>query len=347
LILYDRRKRVTIKDVAQKAGVSTQTVSRVINKFSYVSGKTRNHVEAVIQQLGYHPSSLARSLSQQRSYTLGIVTFDLKYIGSSLTLSGIADKADELGYMLLIKEVNTRTTQRVDDVIDALLASQVDGILWAVPEIGDNHAWVEERLEKIPVPVLFLAMQPRLGIPSVATDNFQGAATAVLHLLDCNRKKIGHISGPLGWWEADERRRGWSETLKAAGLNTSEGHCVEGDWSCGSGEQALSQLLESFPEMDAVFVANDQMALSVLREVCRRGIRIPEQLAVIGFDNIPESSYFCPPLTTISQDLRLLGEKAVQRMVEIIQAQQENRPFIAQSSLITPNLVVRESSKPV
>jgi len=137
-------------------------------------------------------------------------------------------------------------------------------------------------------------MQPRLGIPSVATDNFQGAATAVLHLRDCNRKKIGQISGPLGWWEADERRRGWSETLKAAGLNTSEGHCVEGDWSCGSGEQALSQLLESFPEMDAVFVANDQMALSVLREVCRRGIRIPKQLAVIGFDNIPESSYLVP-----------------------------------------------------
>jgi DNA-binding LacI/PurR family transcriptional regulator len=109
----------------------------------------------------------------------------------------------------------------------------------------------------------------------------------------------------------------------------------------------LSQLLESFPEMDAVFVANDQMALSVLREVCRRGIRIPEQLAVIGFDNIPESNYFCPPLTTISQDLRLLGEKAVQCVVEIIQAQQENRPFSVQSSLITPNLVVRESSKPV
>jgi DNA-binding LacI/PurR family transcriptional regulator len=255
------------------------------------------------------------------------------------------DKADELGYMLLIKELNNFTTSRIDDVIDSLLARQVDGILWAVPEIGDNHAWIQERMQKIPVPVLFVAMQPREGIPSIATDNFQGTVLAVLHLLECKRKKIGHISGPLGWWEADERKRGWRETLNAVGLSTSEQHCVQGDWSCASGEQALIQLLESFPDMDAVFVANDQMALSVLREVCRRGIKIPEQLAVIGFDNIPESNYFCPPLTTISQDLQLLGEKAVQGVVEIIQAQQGNRPFIAQSSLITPNLVVRQSSR--
>ena len=345
MIPFDRRKRITIKDVAQKAGVSTQTVSRVMNKFSFVAGETRHRVEAVEEQLGYRPSLLARSLSQQRSYTLGIVTCDLKYIGPSRTLSGIADKADELGYMLLIKELNNFTTNRIDDVMDSLLARQVDGILWAVPEIGNNHAWIEERMEKIPVPVLFVAMQPRRGIPSVGTDNFQGAVVAVLHLLDCKRKKIGHISGPLGWWEADERKRGWRETLDVAGLDTSEHHCAQGDWSPASGEQALTQLLESFPDMDAVFVANDQMALSVLREVCRRGIKIPEQLAVIGFDNIPESNYFCPALTTISQNLQLLGEKAVQGVVEIIQARQENRPFIAQSLLITPSLIVRESSK--
>jgi DNA-binding LacI/PurR family transcriptional regulator len=316
-----------------------------MNKFSFVSAETRQHVEAVVEQLGYRPNMLARSLSQQRSYTLGIVTFDLKYIGSSRTLSGIADKANELGYMLLIKELNNFIVPRIDDVIDSLLAHQVDGILWTVPEIGDNHAWIEERMQKIPVPVLFVAMQPREGIPSVATDNFQGAVVAVLHLLDCKRKRIGHISGPAGWWEADERKRGWRETLSAAGLHTSERHCAQGDWSSASGEQALNQLLDSFPEMDAVFVANDQMALSVLREVCRRGIRIPEQLAVIGFDNIPESNYFYPSLTTISQDLHLLGETAVQGVVEIIKARQENSPFTAQSLLITPKLVVRESSR--
>ena len=338
------KKRVTIKDVAQSAGVSTQTVSRVMNNFSYVSGETRQRVEAVVEKLGYHPSTRARSLSQQRSYTLGIVTFDLKYIGPSRTLKGIADKADELGYMLLMKELDNFDANRIDNAIDSLLARQVDGILWAVPEIGENHAWVDERMVKIPVPVLFIAMRPRNGIPSVATDNFQGAALAIQHLLDCGRKKIGHISGPLGWWEADERKRGWQETLKAAGVDTSEKRCAEGNWSPVSGEQAFTQLLESFPDMDAVFVANDQMALSVLREAWHRGINIPEQLAVIGFDNIPESAYFYPSLTTISQDLQLLGGQAVQNTVEMIQARQRNQPILTQSSFIQPTLVVRESS---
>jgi DNA-binding LacI/PurR family transcriptional regulator len=344
LIPAERRKRITIKDVAQAAGVSTQTVSRVINKFSYVSGETRQRVEAVVDQLGYRPSTLARSLSQQRSYTLGIVTYDLKYIGPSRTLNGIADKADELGYMLLMKEIDNFDANRIDDVIDSLLARQVDGILWAVPEIGDNHFWVDEWLEKIPVPVLFVAMLPRKGITSVSTDNYQGAVMAIQHLLDRGRKEIGHISGPHGWWEADERKRGWHETLISAGLDPSEQQCVEGNWSSSSGEQAFIQLLESFPDMDAVFVANDQMALSVLREASRRGICIPKQLAVVGFDGIPESAYFCPSLTTISQDLQLLGEQAVQNVVEMIQARQGNLSVISQSKFIQPTLVVRESS---
>ena len=347
MILPERRKRVTIKDVAQAAGVSTQTVSRVMYKFSYVSGETRQRVETVVEQLGYHPSTLARSLSQQRSYTLGIVTFGLKYIGPSRTLNGIADKADELGYMLLMKELDNFNINRIDEVIDSLLARQVDGILWVAPEIGDNHAWIDERLKNIPVPVLFIAMQPRDDISSVSTDNFQGGVMAIQHLLDCGRKKIGHISGPLSWWEAEERKRGWRETLIAAGLDASEQHCIEGNWSSASGEQAFIQLLEAFPDMDAVFVANDQMSLGVLREANRRGIHVPEQLAVIGFDNIPESAYFYPSLTTISQDLQLLGEQAVQNIVEMIHDRQENRPIIAQSRFIQPDLVVRESSKRV
>ncbi|MBK9602762.1 MAG: LacI family DNA-binding transcriptional regulator [Anaerolineales bacterium] len=345
MILSDRRKRVTIKDVALAAGVSTQTVSRVMNKFSYVSEKTRQRVEAVVEQLAYHPSALARSLSQQRSFMLGIVTFGLKYIGPSRTINGIADKADELGYMLLMKEIDKFSTTSIDEVIDSLLARQVDGILWVAPEIGDNHSWVEEQKSKITVPILFLAMKPRDSISSVSTDNFQGAVMAVQHLLSCGRKRIGHISGPVSWWEADERKRGWQETLNSVGFDTSEYRCAEGNWSSASGEQAFGQLMQKFPDLDAVFVANDQMSLGVLREAIRRGIRVPEQLAVIGFDNIPESAYFYPSLTTIYQDLQLLGEQAVQIIVEMIQARQENRSVMARSRFIQPSLVVRESSR--
>ena len=345
MIPTEHRKRITIKDVAQAAGVSTQTVSRVVNKFSYVSEETRQRVEEVVEQLGYRPSTLARSLIQQRSYTLGVVTFGLKYIGPSRTLNGVADKADELGYMLLMKELDNFDINSIDDVIDSLLARQVDGIIWVAPEIGNNHSWLDERLEKIPVPVLFLAMEPREGISSVATDNYQGAVMAVQHLLDCGRTKIGHISGPLSWWEADERKRGWRDTLIKAGLDASDQHCKEGNWSSASGEQAFIQLLEVFPNLDAVFVANDQMALGVLREAHRKGIRIPEQLAVIGFDNLPESAYFYPSLTTISQDLQMLGEQSVQYVVEMIQARQGNQSVIAQSRFIQPTLIVRESTK--
>ncbi|MBK7449812.1 MAG: LacI family DNA-binding transcriptional regulator [Anaerolineales bacterium] len=347
MIASERRKRITIKDVAQAAGVSTQTVSRVMNKFSYVSEETRQRVESVVEELNYRPSTLARSLIQQRSYTLGVVTFGLKYIGPSRTLNGVADKADELGYMLLMKELDNFDINSIDDVIDSLLARQVDGIIWVAPEIGDNHSWLDERLEKIPVPVLFLAMQPRDGISSIATDNYQGGVLAVQHLLDCGRKKIGHISGPMSWWEADERKRGWSETLTKAGLDAPESHCTEGNWSSASGELAFIQLLESFPDLDAVFVANDQMSLGVLGEAHRQNIKIPEQLAVIGFDNIPESAYFYPSLTTISQDLQMLGERSVQYVVEMIQARQGNQSVIAQSRFIQPTLIVRESTKRV
>ncbi|MCA1900400.1 MAG: LacI family transcriptional regulator [Chloroflexi bacterium] len=344
-MISDKKKRVTIKDVAQAAGVSTQTVSRVMNKFSYVSEDTRKRVEEVVERLGYNPSALARSLIQRRSYTLGVVTSGLKHIGPSRTLNGVADKADELGYMLLMKELDNFDNSRVGEAIDSLLARQVDGIVWAAPEIGDNHSWLDERLDRIPVPVIFLSMRPRKGVFSVATDNYQGGAMAIRHLLGCGRKKIGHISGPLAWWEAVERKRAWRETLIEAGLDAREEHCAEGNWSAASGEQAFIRLLESYPDMDAVFVANDQMALSVLREAARRGVSVPSQLAVVGFDNIPESAYFHPSLTTVFQDLQLLGEQAAQIVVEMIQARQQEQPTFAQSKFIQPALIIRESSQ--
>ncbi len=345
MTLPERKKRVTIKDVARAAGVSTQTVSRVMNKFSYVSNETRHRVESVVEQMGYRPSTLARSLIQQRSFTIGVVTFGLKYIGPSRTLNGIADKADELGYMLLMKELDNFDAVSIENVIDSLLARQVDGILWAVPEIGDNRNWLSDHFASIPVPVLFLTMEPRPNVSSVSTDNYQGAAMAVRHLLECGRKRVGHISGPLAWWEAKERKRGWREVLEQHGIEASEHRCTEGNWSSASGETAFNQLLDKFPYLDSVFVANDQMALSVMREAHRQEIEIPEQLAVIGFDNIPESAHFYPSLTTISQDLQLIGEQAVQNIVEMIQARQENRLIAAQSRFFQPFLIVRESTK--
>jgi DNA-binding LacI/PurR family transcriptional regulator len=344
LILSDRRKRVTIKDVAQAAGVSTQTVSRVMNKFSYVSDETRQRVDEVVEELGYRPSTLARSLSQQRSYTLGVVTFGLKYIGPSRTLNGIADKADELGYMLLMKKMDNFNVNRIDEVIDSLLARHVDGIIWDVPENDENRAWAQG-LESLPVPIVFMSMEPKPGYSVVSMDSYLGAQMATQHLLEQGCGQIGHIAGPLDWWEARLRQQGWRDTLAKAGIQVSDNQWEQGNWSSASGAVAIEKLFARYPEMDGVFVANDQMALSVLSEASRRGIKVPDQLAVVGFDGIAESENFYPPLTTISQDPQLLGGRAVENLVEMIQARQENKPTVAQFSLIQPTLEIRESSK--
>jgi LacI family transcriptional regulator len=342
--LREHKKRITVKDVALAAGVSTQTVSRVMNKFSYISDETRQRVEAVVEQLGYRPSTLARSLIQQRSYTLGVVTFGLKYIGPSRTLNGIADKADELGYMLLMKKLDNFEANGIDEVIESLLARQVDGIIWDVPEVDENCAWAQG-IESLPVPIVFMSMEPKPGYSVVSMDSYQGAQMATQHLIVQGCRQIGHISGPLDWWEARLRLQGWRDTLKKAGRQVSEQQWEQGNWSSASGALAIEKLLARYPEMDGVFVANDQMALSVLGEACRRGIQVPERLAVVGFDGIPESAYFYPALTTISQDPQLLGGQAVENLVDMIRAGQENETVVAQSVLIQPTLIIRESSR--
>jgi DNA-binding LacI/PurR family transcriptional regulator len=339
-------KRVTAEDVARVAGVSRQTVSRVMNKVSYVSEETRQRVESVVEQLGYRPSTLARSLSQQRSFTLGVVTFGLKYIGPSRTLNGIADKADELGYMLLMKKMDNFDTERIDEVIDSLLARQVDGIIWDVPENDENQEWAQG-IKTLPVPIVFMSMEPKPGYSVVSTDSYLGAKIATQHLLNQGCRHIGHISGSLVWWEARLRKQGWQDTLTKAGVIVTDQHCEEGNWSSASGKEAAKKLFAKYPEMDGIFVANDQMGLGVLGEASRRGIKIPEKLAIVGFDGIPESADLFPSLTTISQDPQMLGGQAVLRLAEMIQTRQENKVEETQSILIPPTLVVRESSKNV
>jgi DNA-binding LacI/PurR family transcriptional regulator len=344
MVSSDLVKRVTIKDVARAAGVSTQTVSRVMNNTSYVSAHTRKRVESVVHELGYRPSTLARSLIQQRSYTFGVVTFGLKYIGPSRTLNGIADKADEHGYMLLMKKMDNFDSARIDQVIDSLLARHVDGIIWVVPQVDENQAWLNE-IKNLPVPLVFIAMEARPGYAGVSIDSYQGAQMATRHLIEQGCRHIGHIAGPQNWWEARLRRQGWQDCLQDAGLPYSERQWAQGNWSSASGAVAANSLLDQFPEMDGIFVANDQMALSLLSEACRRGIRVPDHLAVVGFDGIPESEFFYPPLSTVSQNPQVLGGKAVEILVELIEASRDKKPVESQFSLIQPTLIVRESSK--
>lgn len=340
-----RTGRATIKEVATAAGVSTQTVSRVINDRPDVSPETRKRVQEIINQLGYQPSALARSLIQQRSYMLGVVTAGLKYIGPSRTLSGITSAAEEAGYSLLLKELPEFDANNVAPIFQTLIARHVDGIIWAVPEVGENLNWVNKQSMDLDIPIVHLAMKSREKIYAVSIDNYLGGHLAMNHLFEQGYRQIGHISGPLDWWEARERKAAWNDALKEAGLEVKDEYFVEGNWSSASGAQAIDKLFKQYPGMDAIFVGNDQMALSVMQYACRNDIRIPEDLGVIGFDDIPESEFFWPPLTTIQQDQHNVGEVAVEEIIKIIESGwREHEPVRPKSILLSPTLVVRQSS---
>lgn len=327
------------------AGVSTQTVSRVINERPDVSPETRKRVQEVIKALSYQPSALARSLISQRSYTLGVVTAGLKHIGPSRTLSGITSAAEEAGYAILLKELPSYDTEDIRPIFQAFLSHHVDGIIWAVPEVGENRKWVNDPPADIEVPLVYITMKPREHLSVVTIDNYLGGRMAMSHLLEQGYRKIGHISGPLDWWEARQRMAAWKDSLTEAGLEAGDSHCVDGNWSSASGALAIEKLCDQFPDMDAIFVANDQMALGVLQFCVEKEIRVPENMGIVGFDNIAESAFFSPALTTVQQDQHNVAKVAVAEVTKIIEAGwQGSNPVNLKSIILPPTLIVRQSS---
>lgn len=339
------RERVTIDQVARSAGVSRQTVSRVVNNHPSVAPNTRLRVQKVISRLGYHPNALARSLVRRRSHTLGVVATGLEYYGPSGTLVGIEHRATELGYSIALNLLHRPQVDDVAQVLNSLLSRQVDGIIWAVPEIGANRTWLQKKTPDLPVPIVFLSMHPSDNLPVVSVDNRAGGRMATDHLLAQGYRHIGLITGPLDWWEAQERKLGWEEALRDAGQDVGEHQVYEGDWTASSGQRGFCLLSDQIPDMDAVFACNDQMALGALQASRRRGLRVPVDLGIVGFDDIPESAFFWPPLTTVRQELRQLGGTAVDQVSRMIAAS-HGEPSLGHSEIIwlAPTLIVRESS---
>ncbi|HSR35284.1 MAG TPA: LacI family DNA-binding transcriptional regulator [Anaerolineae bacterium] len=336
--------KVTIRDVASAAGVSRQTVSRVLNDRPDVAKGTRKRVLKVIEELGYRPSSIARSLSQGRSCTLGVVSYGVQYFGPSHTLAGIEHQANEMGYTLHLSLVRQPSESGVQ-LLHEMLSYHVDGIIWAVSEIGNNRDWAEREICRISVPVVFLDMRPCPNLSVVNIDNRKGGSIATRHLLDQGYQHIGLITGPLDWWSAQQRRTGWQEALEEAGLPIEKDLHVEGTWSAASGERGMRRLLDQHPDIDAVFACNDQMALGALKAAREMGRQVPKDLAVIGFDDAPEAAFFCPPLSTVRQDLSQLGRSSVRELERMIEARQEEEVDIEPKTiLLEPELVVRESS---
>jgi DNA-binding LacI/PurR family transcriptional regulator len=338
------KDKITIKDVARIAGVSTQTVSRVLNNRRDVSRETRTRVQQVIASLGYSPNVFARNLSRGRSNTLGVIGYGLVYYGTSSVLTGIESKANELGFSLTLSLIDRVQPLRVERILYDLLSRRVEGIIWAVPGDTNTYGWLAEKFSSLQTPVVYINKGSNDADYVTALNNCLGGKLATEHLLQQDYGRIGIITGPTSWWEAQERLDGWREVVKEAGYQDIEGLIVEGDWNPPSGEAGLDTLLDRNPKMDAVFVSNDQMALGALQAARRRGLRIPEDLGIVGFDDIPEAAYFFPPLTTVRQDTRKLGASAVERMNALIEAHHEGEKLEPETSWLEPHLIVRKSS---
>jgi LacI family transcriptional regulator len=335
----------TLRDVAILAGVSTKTVSRVVNHQNEISEATRQRVQAAIDQLGYRPNVLARSLIHQRSKTLGVIAWGIDYFGTFRTVVGIEQEANKLGYSLFLSLLNHPTDDH-EQILNALISRRVDGIIWAIPEVGGNRDWLEtSHLDQLP-PIVFLSMESRPGISVVSVDNRNGAKQAVQHLIEQGKRKIGIITGPMAWWEARERYAGWQDALREANLEASLSLVEQSDdWTAVNGERGMRALLAQAPDIDGVFASNDQIALGAIGIAHQLGRNVPKELAIVGFDNIPEAAFFWPPLTTIYQHLIEMGCIAVKYLHEsIVSRQSQSYPPPLLSTVLKPELITRSSS---
>ena len=343
-------RRVTLADVARMAGVSKQTASRVVNGSAQVTEETRARVLQCVEALGFRPSALARQLTAGRSFTLGVVNNTAAgHLLCGDAYVGMVRQADAMGYALLNKEMSNFSRSSVDVMLDQMLERQVDGIILAGPEIGNSHAWLDDYpLDSLQMPLVAINARARATVAVVGFDNFLAGQNATRHLLSLQRRRIGHISGPSDRWVAQRRIDGWRAALDEAGLPECKEYCVEGTWEAASGGPALQHLLELCPDLDAVFVSSDRMALGVLTEAQRLGIAVPGQLAVMGIDNETQSEYFNPPLTTMTQDTPVMAEVALRQLIRQI-CDRHDEPYPAacaneENCMLTHRLIVREST---
>jgi DNA-binding LacI/PurR family transcriptional regulator len=331
-----RSRAPVMSDVGRLAGVSHQTVSRVINGSPHVRPETRDRVMAAMEELGYRPNPVARALVTGRSKMLGVVSFDTTLYGPASTLFGIERAAHEAGYFIIVASLEALDRSSVIDAVERLRRQGVEGILVIAP-----HAQAGEALLHAPTDMPLVAAEagPEHGAPVVAVDQIAGAVSATRHLLDLGHRTVHHISGPRDFIEARQRREGWLATLKDAGAEIPEP--LEGDWSPQAGYD-LGRQLSADPDLSAVFVANDQMALGVLRAMHEAGREVPGDVSVVGFDDIPEAAYFLPPLTTVRQDFIEMGRRSLRMLLRTI----ETGRRASAEPLVPPELVVRGSTGP-
>lgn len=321
-------------DVARLAGVSHQTVSRVINNYPGVKPLTRARVHAAIDELGYRRNSAARALVTGRTHTLGVVSLNSTLYGPASTLYGIERAARESQYSVSVASLPSTDRASVEEAIGRLVDQGVEGVVVIVPLVSvvDSLAGLSMDL-----PVVAVEGDSEAEVDVVTVDQAAGARSATEHLLACGHETVWHVAGPANWIEAQQRIAGWRATLDDAGVEVPPP--LTGDWSPQSGYEA-GRLLARMPEVKAIFAGNDSMALGILRALHEHGRDVPGDVSVVGFDAIPESAYFSPPLTTIQQDFGEVGRRSLALLLDQI----ESGARASQRLVVGTHLLLRQST---
>ena len=327
-------KSITLYDVARFAGVSYQTVSRVINQAEHVSARTREKVLFAMRELNYVPNRDAQQLAGKRSRTLGLLTSDLALHAPSQIASAVKNRAAQGGAGVIIAMPEQANQAARQLALQELLAQRVTGLLINLP-LEDDEAEALAALAH-PTPTLFLDVSPTAKVNSLVFDAAEGARLGAGHVLTLGHRAIALLGGPPSSVSARARLTGWLETL--ANAKVSPVACAHGDWSAASGYAQALQLLASRPLPDAILVANDQMALGVLRACAEKGIAVPGQIAVVGYDDTADSAWYTPPLTTIRQAFKEAGEHSVDWL---LQPPADGEPG---QTLLPVTLVIRSSA---
>ncbi|MEI6534436.1 MAG: substrate-binding domain-containing protein [Verrucomicrobiaceae bacterium] len=320
-------------DVAQLAGVSHQTVSRVLNESNLVGPELRERVTNAIQLLGYKRNTAARALATNRTMNLGVVCFGISQYGPSLALIGMSESARQAGYATSLVSLPEINRDSVREALEHLVDIAVDGIAVIAPVKGATDAVMGFSAN---IPLIAFEPGAEHGSSSVAIDEVLGARLATQHLLELGHETVWHVGGPDGWLATDARMRGWRAELAARGRVAHE--VLMGDWSSASGYRAGKFIAER-RDITAVYVANDQMSLGLLQALSQAGLEVPRDVSVVGFDDIPESPYFQPALTTVRLDFRAIGHLCVTRLLQMIRG--ANLPSAA---MLVPELIVRAST---
>jgi DNA-binding LacI/PurR family transcriptional regulator len=322
-------------DVARIAGVSHQTVSRVLNEHPNVRSSTRDRVLAAIRELDYRPNAAARTLVTRRTNTLGVISFNTTLYGPASMLYGIEQAAKQDGYYVTVAVLVALDRRSVLDAVERLREQSVEGIIVIAPQ-----ATVVRALASVPrdVPLVAVGCGAQPGLASVAVDNEAGAYRAVSYLLDLGHPTVHHLSGPRSWLDAQEREAGWTRALTEREIEVPP-VLAAGDWSARSGFESGVPIARR-EDVSAVFCANDHMALGLLRALQAGGRRVPQDVSLVGFDDIPEAEYFGPPLTTVRQDFDELGRRALRGLVQLIG---DGSPAPSGAAVV-PELVVRASA---